>query len=142
MRIVVDAYAWIEIFRGSDEGLHAADVMAEAIEVYTPGTVLTEVARKYLREGATSGETMDRLNRMAAASRIVGIDEKAALASAECYSELEENARSSGLGSPSLFDAIVLATARSKGGRVLTGDEHFAGLPETIWLKSSTRNGV
>lgn len=33
---------------------------------------------------------------------------------------------------PSLFDAIVLATARVYDSKVLTGDEHFEGLPETI----------
>jgi predicted nucleic acid-binding protein len=35
---------------------------------------------------------------------------------------------------PSLFDAILLATARTLGAKLLTGDEHFKGIDETIWI--------
>ena len=31
--------------------------------------------------------------------------------------------------SPSLFDAIILATASAYSSKVLTGDEHFTALP-------------
>jgi predicted nucleic acid-binding protein len=36
---------------------------------------------------------------------------------------------------PSLFDAIPLAAARLLRAKILTGDEHFRNLPETIWMK-------
>jgi hypothetical protein len=29
---------------------------------------------------------------------------------------------------------MVLTVARTNHGKVLTGDEHFENLPETIWL--------
>ena len=35
-KIVVDPYAWVEIFRGSDEGRSASDTLGKAMEVYTP----------------------------------------------------------------------------------------------------------
>ena len=135
VRIVVDAHAWVEIFRGSEEGHRAMDALSKATEVHTPGTVLAEIARKYVREGITAKETTDRLNRITRASNVSGIDERCALLSADCYLQLKEKARSSGLPNPSLFDAIVLATAKSLDAKVLTRDEHFAGLPNTLWLK-------
>ena len=48
--------------------------------------------------------------------------------------ELSEKAKTERLGGPSLFDAIVLATARLLKAKVLTGDEHFKELPETLWI--------
>jgi len=35
---------------------------------------------------------------------------------------------------PSLADAIILATARILDAKVVTGDQHFRGLPNVIWL--------
>jgi predicted nucleic acid-binding protein len=48
--------------------------------------------------------------------------------------ELVERAKERKLKAPSLFDAILLATARTLGAKLLTGDEHFKGIDETIWI--------
>ena len=40
------------------------------------------------------------------------------------------------LRKPSLFDGIVLASAKLNDAKVLTGDEHFKGLAETMWLEN------
>jgi len=47
---------------------------------------------------------------------------------------LERKSKNEGLAKPSLFDGIVLATARLRRARVVTGDQHFKGLSETVWL--------
>ena len=134
MKIVIDAYAWIEFFAGSEKGCKVKEMMENANEVYTPGTVLAEIARKYIREG-TEDRTIDaRLEMINAASNIVHVDIKLALESAKCCSELATKSRKSKLSTPSLFDAIVLATARSLKSKVVTGDEHFKNLSETVWV--------
>lgn len=109
VKIVVDAYAWIEAFRGSDEGRSAVDVLPKALEVYTPGTVLGEIARKCLREGQPTEETRARLRRIAEASQVVGIDCETALLSAEGDIELRDHARSRGLGRPACSTPLCLA---------------------------------
>ncbi|MGB9895757.1 MAG: PIN domain-containing protein [Thermoproteota archaeon] len=38
------------------------------------------------------------------------------------------------LKEPSLFDAIVLATAKTLNASVITGDEHFRERTEAIWV--------
>ena len=55
--------------------------------------------------------------------------------SGRAYVEIDERARKSKGKKPSLFDAIILATARVNKAKVLTGDLHFKDLPETMWLE-------
>jgi predicted nucleic acid-binding protein len=50
-KIVIDAYAWVELFIGSPKGAEVKQILENAKESYTHSTVLAEVARKYLREG-------------------------------------------------------------------------------------------
>ncbi len=65
MKIVVDSYAWIDIFLGSRKGREAADAIQEAELVLTPGVVLAEIARKYLREGLKENVIRSRLRTIA-----------------------------------------------------------------------------
>ena len=135
MKIVVDACAWIEIFIGSERGKRAKEILEQADEVYTPDTVMAEVARKYCREGAEERTPQARLEIIAGASDIVLIDIKLALEAAKCYTRLAREAKRRRLATPSLFDAIPLAAARLLKAKILTGDEHFRNLPEAIWMK-------
>ena len=134
MKIVADAYAWIELFAGTRKGEFAKSEMEEAETVITPDTVLAEVARKYIREGAKEETTRERLSTILEASEPAYIDDGVAIEAAKAYFQLEKRAKDAGLEKPSLFDALVLAIARRAGGKVLTGDEHFEGLPETVWI--------
>lgn len=135
MKIVVDSYAWIEIFLGGDKGQFALEAIEDADLVITPETVLAEISRKYLREGAKEQVIRNRLKTISESSELSGIDENTALESGNAYLEIEKIAKKSRNNKPSLFDAIVLATARVNEARVLTGDPHFRNLPETIWLE-------
>jgi predicted nucleic acid-binding protein len=134
VKIVVDAYAWIEVFLGSEKGRKAKEILEQADELYTPDTVLAEIARKCLREGADEQTTDTRLETITTASNVTQIDAKVALEAARCYTQLVTNARKGKLKSPSLFDAIVLAVGRVVKAKVVTGDEHFRNLPETVWI--------
>lgn len=133
MRVVIDAYAWVEIFIGSGKGDRAREILAGARETYTPDVVMAEIARKYLREGMEQRVVVERLKTITETSNVAPITREVALESAKCYIELSESVRREGVGDPSLFDAIVWATAWVLKAKVLTGDEHFKNLPETMW---------
>ena len=135
MKIVIDSYAWIEHFIGDKKGLKVKEIMEDADEVYTPGTVLAEVARKYIREGIEEKAVDARLEQISEVSFVTRIDAKLAKEAAKCYMELAANARRFRRGTPSLFDAIVLATGRLTKSKIVSGDEHFRNLSETIWLE-------
>jgi len=135
VKIVIDAYAWIELFIGSEKGKKVKEAVEQADEIFTPDTVIAEVARKYLREGAEEQIIRERLEAMSAASNIVSINNELALEAAKCYMKLLQETKRAKLSRPSLFDAITLATAKLLKAKVMTGDEHFKDLPETIWIQ-------
>ncbi|MDA4129730.1 MAG: PIN domain-containing protein [Thaumarchaeota archaeon] len=134
VKIVVDSYAWIEIFLGSEKGQSAFSAIQEAELVLTPEIVLAEIARKYIREGIAEKVIRARLNTVSQSSELTRIDEPIAVESGKTYLELSKKAKESGRRKPSLFDAIILATARVNEAKVLTGDLHFRDLPDTIRL--------
>ncbi len=134
MKIVIDAYAWIEHFTGSEKGQKVKEIMENADDIYTPDTVLAEIARKYFREGIDEETVDSRLQEIAGASNVVHIDVKLAVEAARCFLELTARTLKAKQKTPGLFDAIVLATGRQLEAKILTGDEHFKGLSETIWI--------
>ena len=134
MKIVIDTYAWIEIFIGSKMGEKAKGILQKSEEIYTPDIVIAEIARKYLREGVNEKVILERLTTIEETSEIIPIDKNIALESAKCYIELMEKAKARKIKAPSLFDAIVLATARTLNAKLITGDEHFEGIKEILWI--------
>ncbi|MGB9714745.1 MAG: PIN domain-containing protein, partial [Candidatus Bathyarchaeales archaeon] len=122
MKTVIDTYAWIEIFIGSPQGEKAKEILQKTEEAYTPDIVLAEIARKYLREGAKEQAISERLKTIEEASEIAYIDKETAIESAKCYIELSQKAKKENLKNPSLFDAIILATAKTLNAKLITGD--------------------
>lgn len=74
MNIVIDSYTWNEIFLGTQKGGRPLAAIEEADEVLTPDIVLSEVARKYMREGADENKAVERLKTISETSEILGID--------------------------------------------------------------------
>jgi predicted nucleic acid-binding protein len=134
VKIVPDSYAWIEHFIGSGKGRKVDELLGNAEEVYTPDTVLAEIARKYVREGVDLKIVSQRLDEITEVSTIICLDAKLAALAAVSYLEMEIDAKKFSLNSPSLFDAIVLAVGRSFESKIVTGDQHFKNLLETIWV--------
>lgn len=131
--IVIDSYAWIEYFRGSEQGETVKRHMLE--DAVTPSIVLPEIARKYVREGISEQNVRSRLDFVTMRSEVHEISIDVALLAAAAHSDLAEKARRDGLDKPSLADGVILATTRKLRAHVLTGDRHFQGLPETIFLE-------
>ncbi len=131
---MIDAYAWIELLIGSTQGIKVKKLLEDAEEIYTPGTVLAEIARKYIREGIDEKTVDERLQLIVSSSNITPISSDVAIEASRCYLELTSIAKKSKMNTPSLFDAIVLGTCRQLKSKVITGDEHFKNLPDTIWI--------
>ncbi|MCX8181737.1 MAG: PIN domain-containing protein [Candidatus Methanomethyliaceae archaeon] len=134
VKVVIDAYAWVELFIGSKSGKKAMELIQNSDEAFTPDIVLAEVARKYLREGMDEETIQRRLTVIEEVSEITPIDKEIALESAKCYMLLSERAKKDNLRGPSLFDAVVLATARTLRAKIITGDEYFKNLDEVLWI--------
>jgi len=131
--IVLDSYAWIEYFLGSEAG-EVVKGYLNTEEAATPSIVLAEIARKYLRERMEEKDVLRRLVFISASTTIAEINANLSLAAAKAYLELLEKTKKEKLKKPSLTDGITLATGRALGAKILTGDEHFKGLREVIYI--------
>lgn len=132
--LIFDSYAWIEYFLGSEEGKEAKGYLEGRENVVTPGIVLAEIAGKYLREGVSEDTIDDRLRFVAAWSEVEPMGANLSLMAAKAWRELSNRAKSREIGGVSLTDGIILATARKRDGKVVTGDPHFESLEEAIML--------
>ena len=109
-------------------------MIVEADEVRTPDIVLAEISRKYHRENVDDKKVRSRIQTIVSTSLVTPVDIEVAMKTGKAFLELAEKAKKERRRNPSLFDAIVLATARAHTSKVLTGDEHFQALPETIQI--------
>jgi predicted nucleic acid-binding protein len=134
LNLVVDSYAWIELFLGTAKGERTRRLISEAEEIRTPDIVLAEISRKYHREQLDTRTVRARLETISSTTIVTEIDINLALRTGTTYRELAEKAKRERLDTPGLLDAIILATAREYDSSVVTGDDHFRGLPETIFL--------
>ena len=132
-KYVIDAYAWIEYFRASQYGEVAKEYIESADSV-TPTIVVSEISRKLQKEIELGNETPDgrlkRLEFISATSQLVELDFELAVTAGKTDCEMKKKVKGWGLA-----DSIVLCTARSINGKVITGDEHFRNLKDVIFVK-------
>jgi predicted nucleic acid-binding protein len=120
----LDTFAWIEYFEGTAKGAKVRQRLDASDVVYTSPMVLAELTSKYTR---TSGKD-DAQRRVAfVLDHCVMVDHTAELGATAGALHAELKGEIAGIG---MADCFVLAAARSKGARVLTGDPHFKGVPD------------
>ncbi len=118
---LLDSFAWIEYFSGSEAGTKVKGYIDGAESLYTPSICLTEVKTRYLKD---KRDPTDSLNFMMERSFILPLGQEIALSAADVKQRY-------GLHT---VDAVVYATGEHKNIVVVTGDPHFKNLPnvETI----------
>ncbi len=129
MKYVIDSYAWLEYFMGTPAGEKAREILDSAVhERVTPSICDAEVYAKSLRiEGKERAELRRGFIRTRSAA--ISLTEDLAVQAAMVDVEMKEMVNGWGLA-----DSIVLATTRRRKAKVITGDEHFRGLPETEYI--------
>jgi predicted nucleic acid-binding protein len=116
-----DSWAWVEYFRGSRAGKEVKDILEGTEVLFTPSVCLAELKAKYLAE---NHDPTDRLRFVKSRTSIIAVDATVAEAAADLKHQHRLH----------MVDAIVLACARSAGSDLLTGDEHFQGVPGVVML--------
>lgn len=130
--MLLDTYAWIEYFSGSEQGKTIKDYLGN--DAISSSITLAEISRKYSREGFKDNEIRRRLLFIASKSLLKEISIEVAFNVVNAYKDLAKNAKREHLDTPSLADAIILSTARIEGVKVVTGDPHFKGLKEAEYI--------
>lgn len=127
---VIDTYAWVEYFAGSEAGRKVRDYV-EGRSCATPTIVIAELSGKLLKEIRGSHETDEgrsrKLEFVKASTEMVPLDGDVATRAGELDIERKQSVKNWGLA-----DSVVLATARSSGARIVTGDRHFADLKDEV----------
>ncbi|HEX4919818.1 MAG TPA: type II toxin-antitoxin system VapC family toxin [Candidatus Bathyarchaeia archaeon] len=123
MTVLIDSWTWIEYWRGGPHSAQAAKYV-EGSEMALASTVnITEtffwVLRHYGEEKA--GEKRETLRKRCF---LVSVDEAIAVEAARLKHSLKT----------SLADSVILATARSRDAKVVTGDPDFKKIPDAIYI--------
>lgn len=118
---VLDSFAWVEYFRGTEAGRAVADEL-EASVASTPLVVVAELRDKYVRERVPDWPR--DLGFIKEVSTLLPEDEAIAVRAGETKNRL----RAAGRRGFGLIDGIIYETARAVDAVLVTGDPHFRGV--------------
>ncbi len=123
MTVLIDSWAWIEYWRGGSHSKKAAEYI-EGSEPAVASTInLAEIFFWVLRH---YDERMAEEKRETLRKRcfLIPLDDKTAVEAARLKHSLKLL----------MADSIILATARARNAKVVTGDKDFKGLPDTLFI--------
>ena len=124
--MLLDSFTWMEYFMGTYKGEKVKRFVEDNLQLYTSPIVIAEIYSKSLR---TDGNAQERTDFIMKRCAIVAIDEKIAIEAAKIHAENKVKTPDFGLA-----DAIILASARSRSMKVLTGDPHFKNFNDAVML--------
>lgn len=130
MKYIIDSYAWLEYFMGTAAGEKVREMIESSEhEKLTPTICLSEIYAKVLKiEGLERAEIQRAFIKLRSA--LVPLSEDIAVESAKVDLEMKKKVKGWGLA-----DSIVLGTTRLKRAKVVTGDEHFKDLEQTVYIE-------
>lgn len=126
--MLLDSWAWLELARGGPAAARVERVLLEVPVTYTCPIVVAEVYSAVARR-VDDASARRQVAGIVEESTMVLHDEAQGLAAGALHAELRRTRKDFGMD-----DALVLAAARSREVKVLTGDPHFAGLPDAEML--------
>ena len=127
-KFVLDSYAWIEYFKGSESGSIIKKLLAEGSSCFTPSIVIAEIMVKYSKENHKFAEK--DVDFICSNSTIIPLDVDYARAAGK----LKQAVRKKYKNNFGLADAIILAAARKLKAEVVTGDYHFRALTAVYYI--------
>jgi predicted nucleic acid-binding protein len=113
---LLDSFAWIEYFMGSERGAKVKDYVEGDGPLYTPSICLTEIKSRYLRE---KKDPTSRIDLITERSFIIPLNKEVALSAADI--KQRHNLHT--------IDSMIYATSQHRGLVLVTGDQHFRDLP-------------
>jgi predicted nucleic acid-binding protein len=125
--VVLDSWAWIELFSGSERGSRIDRELSKASEVFTSSVTLAEIVSASARRGRP---VEDKVLAVRGRSKVVSPSSEDSVGAGLLHAEVKQTSPNF-----SLADSFVLQLARKVGARVLTGDPDFRGVKEALLLE-------
>jgi predicted nucleic acid-binding protein len=121
---LIDTWVWVEYYYGHIPEIKGY-IESDTTDLFTSVITLTEMV-KFLSRTQDHGTVQNIVHEMGIRSLIVPVSREIAI--------LAGGYRSEGF-SGGIADTIILATARTGNHRIVTGDEHFKDLPDTLFIQ-------
>ena len=127
-KYIVDAWAWIEYFRGTQYGAKLNEILEDpTTDIYTCAITVAEIISKTARDGRDVDAAYDML---LSNSQIIKLDEQISKQAGLFHSKMRQTSKDFGIA-----DAFLLAAANKLEAKIITGDPHFKGLKNAIMIK-------
>ena len=127
VKLVIDAYAWIEYLNGSEKGRKVAEIVEnDSNEIFTSSCTIAEVVSKSLRENKDAKIALAHINNL---SNIISVTQEISILTGQIHFEAKKKNKDFGM-----LDAFVAATARLANAKILTGDKHFKNFKEAVLI--------
>jgi len=124
---LIDTYAWVEYFIGSNKGKVVKKVVEEEKNVIAaPECVLAELKGWAIRESIDFEELYTVVRKLSDIQCITTIDW---LEAASIRSEMRKTSKDFGM-----IDALIIAQQKRLGYKIVSGDPHFENIEDTIFL--------
>lgn len=120
IEIVLDTWAWVEYWKGNDR---VRDFFEGPHTRITSMITIAELERFY---GTDPARMSGMIATIRSRSRLIPID----LDIARAAGKVRRNMKEGGIA-----DAIIYATALRKRAKVVTGDPHFRGMRDVIFVE-------
>ena len=123
---VIDTWVWVEYYLGEDTRVNEY-VENDSLDLFTSTITLTEMI-KFLHQNHETLENIDQvISEIGIRSLIMPVTEDIAIRAGEFRNEGFKGG---------IADTIILATARTGGHTVVTGDPHFKGISDAVYIKT------
>jgi predicted nucleic acid-binding protein len=124
--MLLDSFAWMEYFVGTAAGKRVEVLVKGPSTLYTSPIVVAEVYSRVSRlTGAT--DATKKVEEIVNRCVLVPADESIGREAGAIHAQQRPVVKDFGMA-----DALIVATARSRGVKVLTGDPHILALPEGV----------
>lgn len=127
-RYVIDAWAWIEYFNGSQLGEKVKSYIEnEQSELFTLSVTLAEITSFFIRKKRNMQDAAAAITTL---SKIGAPGSDLAVSAGELHADLRKTMPDFGLA-----DAFILAFAKKTNVKIISGDTHLKKQKETIFIE-------
>lgn len=127
MKYVIDSSAWIDYLKGGQLGEKVRELILGNNELFSLNLIVAEVV-SYI--GRKNGNAETGYRAITTNSKVVEINPEIAKKAGFFHAEMRKKVKNFGLA-----DSIIIVMARELKAQVLTGDAHFRGFNEAVFVK-------
>lgn len=120
-KFLLDTWAWIEYFEGSEIGRKVDEKIRSEDEIYTSIVTLAELSDNFHRKDVITGYSWEEIREFVETkTEILPVTPENSSKAGKTKAEERKEMKDFGL-----MDAIILETARRKEAKLISGDPHL-----------------